>query len=705
MEYNADQQVTPIMTADDALSADYEEVTPEINDDSLLVSTLVGEVQSRYQQAKDNRNDAEARWLEAYQNFRGIYGKNIRFRESEKSRVFVKVTKAKVVAAFGQICDVLFGGSGFPLQVKETEVPAGVAKYASPKNDASAAMEGENEDNRGNIAPQGLGYAGDGRQLKPGATMADIMAGNGFLGDLDLPEDKLEDTSNKALKDPAAPTIKPAEMAAKFMDALIKDQIEASDGGNVVRDAIFEACLLGTGVVKGPFTTNKEIPYWAEGAEGEREYQPIFEKTPHIEYVSVWDFFPDPNANRMEDVEWTIQRHKLNRSQLRALKNRPLFDADGIDRAITVGAAYTQEDYENSLKGENDSNNSVQDRYEVLEYWGVADKDLVEKAGLEVDMTEDEVQVNVWVCNGFLLRVATNPFKPYRIPYNVFYYEKNPYSIFGIGVAENMNDSQMIMNGHARMAIDNLALSGSLVFDIDESALAPGQSMDIYPGKKFIRQAGMPGQAIYGIKFPNTSTENMQMFDKFRQLADETTGMPSYSHGQTGVQSTTRTAAGMSMLMGAASLNIKTVVRGIDEDLLAPLGKAYFHWNMQFYDGDLPIRGDLDVVAQGTTSLMNKETKNQKLQQLLQTVANPAIAPLVKLPNIIKELAKTLDLDPDDYINSPEEAKLYAHIMGLQQPQAQAPQQAQQGAVKMPGEEGFQGMPQPTGPQPQPEGQ
>ena len=48
---------------------------------------------------------------------------------------------------------------------------------------------------------------------------------------------------------------------------------------------------------------------------------------------------------------------------------------------------------------------------------------------------------------------------------------KNPYQFFGIGVPENMDDAQSIMNGHARMAIDNLALAGNLVFDIDESAL------------------------------------------------------------------------------------------------------------------------------------------------------------------------------------------------------------------------------------------
>ena len=222
------------------------------------------------------------------------------------------------------------------------------------------------------------------------------------------------------------------------------------------------------------------------------------------------------------------------------------------------------------------------------------------------------------------------------------------------------------MNGHARMAIDNLALSGSLVFDVDESALVAGQNMDVYPGKIFRRQAGMPGQAIHGLKFPNTSTENMMMFDKFRQLADESTGIPSYSHGQTGVQSMTRTASGMSMLLSAANLNIKTVVKNLDDFLLKPLGEAYFQWNMQFYEGDLAIEGDLEVKATGTSSLMQKEVRSQRLTMFLQSVQNPAIAPFVKIPELIKELAYTLDLDPEAVINDPNEAEIYAKIIGLQ---------------------------------------
>ena len=257
--------------------------------------------------------------------------------------------------------------------------------------------------------------------------------------------------------------------------------------------------------------------------------------------------------------------------------------------------------------------------------------------------------------------------------------KETPYNFFGIGVAENMDDSQQIMNGHARMAVDNLAMAGSLVFDVDESALVGGQSMEIYPGKIFRRQAGMPGQAIHGLKFPNTAPENMMMFDKFRQLADEQTGIPSYSHGQTGVQSMTRTASGMSMLLGASSLNVKTVVKNLDDFLLRPLGEAFFQWNMQFFEGGLDVKGDLEVKATGTNSLMQKEVRSQRLTTFLQTAQNPAIAPFVKISKLVSELAYSLDLDPDEILNDPEEAAIMAQIIGMQNagqttsPEAQSP--------------------------------
>ena len=44
---------------------------------------LAGLITSRFQVAEDSRKIHERRWLTAYQNYRGLYGKKVRFRESE----------------------------------------------------------------------------------------------------------------------------------------------------------------------------------------------------------------------------------------------------------------------------------------------------------------------------------------------------------------------------------------------------------------------------------------------------------------------------------------------------------------------------------------------------------------------------------------------------------------------------------------------
>ena len=68
-------------------------------------SNLVGVIKDRFQQAEDARQTDEHRWLRSYENYRGMYAKSVKFRESEKSRVFVKVTKTKVFAR--DLCNLL----------------------------------------------------------------------------------------------------------------------------------------------------------------------------------------------------------------------------------------------------------------------------------------------------------------------------------------------------------------------------------------------------------------------------------------------------------------------------------------------------------------------------------------------------------------------------------------------------------------------
>ena len=96
--------------------------------DELDTSSVVSYVESRFKRAEDARYADENRWLRAYRNYRGMYGSDVQFTETEKSRVFIKVTKTKTLAAYGQIVDVLFGSSRFPLTVNPTTLPDGVAE-------------------------------------------------------------------------------------------------------------------------------------------------------------------------------------------------------------------------------------------------------------------------------------------------------------------------------------------------------------------------------------------------------------------------------------------------------------------------------------------------------------------------------------------------------------------------------------------------
>jgi hypothetical protein len=355
---------------------------------------------------------------------------------------------------------------------------------------------------------------------------------------------------------------------------------------------------------------------------------------------------------------------------------------------------YERKSYENTLDEDNYTESEGR-LFEVFEFWGYMDRAMLEEFNLPThELREDQAQVNVWVSGNEVLRVVVNPFLPQRIPYYVVPYELDPYSIWGTGVPESMEDSQAMMNGFARLAVDNLALAGNLIFDVDDSMLIPGQDMDMYPGKIFRRQAGGAGQAIHGISFPNTAPDNMMMFDKFRQMADESTGIPSFAHGQMGVMSPTRTSSGMSMLLNNASLNIKTVIRNLDDYLLKPMGEAHFRWEMQ-YNPDVNFQGDLEIKATGSSSLQAKEVRSQRLNTFLQLASNPAIAPLIRIPTIVKELAISMDMDPHEILNSPEEARIYSELMGIQSMQqgGGAPQMpgTPPDAVPQPGEQGFTG--------------
>src|SRR5210317_57332 len=121
---------------------------------------LAAYVKARFEDAENGRYAHEQRWLQAYKNFRGIYDSTTKYRDTERSKVFIKITKTKVLAAYGQIVDILFANKKFPLVVESTPMPEGIVEFAH----MATPLDQQQQDP--------YGYEGDGRELPPGAREA-----------------------------------------------------------------------------------------------------------------------------------------------------------------------------------------------------------------------------------------------------------------------------------------------------------------------------------------------------------------------------------------------------------------------------------------------------------------------------------------------------------------------------------------------------
>ncbi len=177
------------------------------NEDDFKSGGLISFIEKRYTKSEESRRTDEDRWLKAYRNYRGIYGPDVQLTETEKSRVFIKVTKTKVLAAYGQIIDVLFSNNKFPLSIDPSVLPEGV-------------VDTVHFDTNPAVPPS----------FNP-ETAEDF--------DLDRIEEKLGAMS-KDLKDipnlkegpgvtPTAVTFEPAMVAAKKMEKKIHDQLNESN--------------------------------------------------------------------------------------------------------------------------------------------------------------------------------------------------------------------------------------------------------------------------------------------------------------------------------------------------------------------------------------------------------------------------------------------------------------------------------------------
>ena len=568
------------------------------------------------------RSSIEKRWLEDYRQFHGEYDPDTaaKLAEGDGSEVYVNLTRNKTNAFEARLGDMLFPTDDRNFGIKPTPIPV-LSELASQKN---------------------MPEAEEAKRL------------------LDI-----------------------AKKAAEAMTNEIEDQLIESRYQPICRDAIHDAALIGTGIIKGPVVVGKVLKSWIVDDDGSTTLEIKEDLRPGTQYVDPWNFYPETSATSMEYSTRNYERHELTRKQVIELIQTPGYLKDQIRLVLGEDPANSQQtssDYRSQLRAvtgiteSNDNNN-----YEMWEYNGPIDKDDLLSAGVEVDEDEFvEYCGTILFIGSHVVRVSLHPMDTEDQLYRVYNLEKDRSSIFGFGVPYLMRNPQKVMCGAWRMILDNGGLSAGPQVVIDEDAITPyDNKYTVTPMKLWKKKkSNVPVRDAFEIyNITNNQADLMNIFSTARQLADEETNLPLIAQGEQS-SAITKTAHGMEMLMNSANIVLRRAVKNWDDDVTTPHITAYYNWNMQF-NPKPEIKGDFTIDARGTSALLAREMQQHRLMQLAQVAAsNEEFAIRTDWEGLYKQLVKHFQIAKDDVLLSQEKVDEIIENRANQQPAIDPVQEA-----------------------------
>lgn len=646
-----------IAAAEDANSQEQEEL-----------NSLGAILKSKYTEYKDARDDIEDGWIEDLRAFMGQYDPDVLAKiqsKGERSQVYVGLTRTKVLAAYSRMTDLLFQPGQKFFSIEKT--PVSKQPLVEQELSERAALEIQQ-------AAEQVGTAG----------IEELV-----IARLDELTQEIEEETERRV----------ANMEEAILDQALENNLEGK-----MKDAIMEQVIFGTGAMKAGTLRIEKDHKWVKGEDG---FNLIYEESPspEMEAVSIFDLYPDPHATSVDDMRDIFRRHIISRTEFNALKDYPGFNVDLVNECIEMNPEGNHDEAQHevdrrNIANVNDSNTNTE-KFEVLEYWGSLNGHDLEDAGVEFGQDDDlsmEYSANIWMVSGKVIKAQLNPLPGNIIPYFIFPYEKNPHAFWGTGVPRMMRDSQATMNAATRIYLDNVALSSGPMVEVNTDIMASGEDpTELYPWRVFLREGGDGNQPMVRFYQPQSNSPALvSVIELFRRFADETTALPSYTHGQT-QSSLNRTATGISILMSNANIVLKSVIKNIDDFLTRPMIRSLYDWNMTWNENE-NVKSDMRIIAKGSTALIQKEVQSQRLLQFLSLINNPMDAQMVDREKLLTDIAKSLDIDPDEVIKSQKEMM---DEQALQQIIAQSQQGGEANQVPngdgMVGPNGRNGVPTPGG--------
>lgn len=492
-----------------------------------------------------------------------------------------------------------------------------------------------------------------------------------------------------------------AQNRSDRMKNKIEDQFEQGGWSEAFNEFITDLVTFPAAFVKGPVVRRQRVLGYTKTMDGTTVVEATERLGPEFERVDPFRIYPEPGVHHINDG-YLFEHHHMSRMELADLIGVPGYDDDAVRKVLEIGngQSWINEDVE--LEKEEQERlyyayNSPTEMFDALEFWGKVSGEMLREWGLSEEEVPDaarEYDANVWIVGNYVIKAVLNYDPMGEKPYAKTSFIKQPGAFWGKGIPEIIEDIQSICNAAARSLVNNMAIASGPQVEVNLERIPPNEDItQLHPWKIWQTMNDPLGSSAPAVRFSqpdSRANELMGVYDRFSRLADDHSGIPAYIYGDTNVQGAGRTASGLSMLMGSAGKGIRQVVMHIDNDIIHPIVRRQFVYNMR-YDPDESIKGDVEIVPKGAINLAVKETVNVRRVEFLNATANPIDIEIMGPDGraaILREVAKGLQMPVNDIIPSREkqshEQKLAAQAMAAQVAQ-DGQQQNGEGTPTFPG--------------------
>lgn len=620
-----------------------------------LVGSLGAYVEQCWQAAYNAKQEHHLEMLRDVRQRDMVYEPDLlaQIREQGGSEVYMGLTNIKSRAAKSWIRDVLLPAGERPFSVEPTPVP--------------------------DLSPDII-------ETIVAITLREAQMAMDF--GVPVTEQMVFDRANQRQQDAKDRIKREADVRNAKMEDKVADMMVQGAWFEAMEQVINDVVDLPAGIMKCGVIRKERAMKWVQLPSGNWVPQMADELKPMFYSVSPFDLYPAPDSRDVQDG-YLFERIPTRRNALYKMIGVPGYSEKNIRAALEdyergyalpIGGEQQRRD----IEGANQWQNTPDKAIDVLEFHGSVKGAWLIEWGMDplrVPDPQREYEATCWKVGRFVVRCVLDEDPMGLRPYEMSFYDRQNGAFWGRGIPRIIRDLQALCNAAARALSNNMGLSSGPIVECEADRLAPGETLTgmqpwrIYQTKAATGTTPSPAMRFHDI--PSHAQEFTGVLTYFMGLADQYSGIPSYEQGVNQKTGAAGTASGLSMLMNAASRQIKAIIASLDKITKGCVRRLYTH--VMLHDPDQSIKGDINFVARGTSSLLVREQIQMRRAEFMGVTNNPIDMQILGIEGraeMLREAAKGLDMPGLVPNKEAILAKMQQAMMQAIPPQPQGPANA-----------------------------